>query len=173
MASIVKALLCVTLVFSTSGLSAQTITSIILKDGDNKDVDLMTYAENGKITVLCFWATWCAPCKTELKTIAESEEFYARWQDLYDIELIAISIDDQRSVERAKSYVAGEDWPFEVLYDRNQDTKRSLSWQTVPFTIILDKNGDIAYKHTGYNPGDEYALEEELARIAEATDDVE
>ena len=85
----------------------------------------------------------------------------------YDVELIAISIDDQRNVERAKSYVAGEDWPFEVLYDRNSDTKRSLGWQTVPFTIVLDKNGEVAYKHTGYNAGDEYALEEELARIAE------
>ena len=165
MATIVKALLCATLVFSTSGLSAQTITSTILKDGGNKEVDLKTYAGNGKITVLCFWATWCAPCKTELKTIAE--DFYADWQDLYDVELIAISIDDQRNVERAKSYVAGEDWPFEVLYDRNSDTKRSLGWQTVPFTIVLDKNGEVAYKHTGYNAGDEYALEEELARIAE------
>ena len=31
----------------------------------------------------------------------------------------------------------------------------------------LDKNGEVAYKHTGYNAGDEYSLEEELAGIAE------
>ena len=76
MASIVKVLLFAAVVFCTSGLSAQTITSTKLKDGENKEVDLKTYADNGKITVLCFWATWCAPCKTELKTIAEQRSFH-------------------------------------------------------------------------------------------------
>ena len=87
MASILKALLCVTRVLNTSGLTAQSIASTEHKDQDNKEVDLKTYADNGKITVLCFWATWCAPCKTELKTIAE--DFYPDWQDLYDVQSVA------------------------------------------------------------------------------------
>ena len=50
---------------------------------------------------------------------------------------------------------------------------RSLNFQTIPQTYLLDKQGNIVYTHSGYAPGDEYELEEHIAEVAgqEATDE--
>jgi peroxiredoxin len=48
--------------------------------------------------------------------------------------------------------------------DPNSDLKRSLNFQTVPFTMIIDKNGKVAYSHAGYEEGGE---EEVFAKIKE------
>jgi len=61
-----------------------------------------------------------------------------------------------------KTYANGQGWDFEVLLDPNQDLKRALNFQTIPYTILVDKNGNIVYRHTGYIEGDEYLLEEEI-----------
>ncbi|MFA9220697.1 MAG: TlpA family protein disulfide reductase, partial [Sediminibacterium sp.] len=49
------------------GLSAQeTLPSINLKDLNGKTINTATLAQDGKPTLICFWATWCSPCKKEL-----------------------------------------------------------------------------------------------------------
>jgi len=52
-----------------------------------------------------------------------------------------------------------------VLLDVNQDLKRQLNIQSVPFTLLVDANGKIVYTHSGYVDGDEYILEEEIQKL--------
>jgi len=47
----------------------------------------------------------------------------------------------------------------------NQDLYRKLNFQNVPYTIVIDPAGNIAYRHSGYVEGDEYELEEHLSEI--------
>ena len=79
---------------------------------------------------------------------------------------MAISIDDSRNMAKVKTYINGQGWDFEVLLDSNSDLKRALNFQTVPFTLLIDQDGNIVYRHTGYVEGDEYILEEEIAKFA-------
>jgi thioredoxin-related protein len=65
-------------------------------------------------------------------------------------------------MSKVKSYVDGVNWPFEVLLDPNEDLKRELNFQTIPYTLMLDKEGNIVYTHNGYQEGDEYVLEEKI-----------
>jgi peroxiredoxin len=102
------------------------------------------------------------PCKKELNTI---NEVYEEWQKKYDMKLVAISIDDSRSATKVKPYIDGQRWEFDVLLDINQDFKRALNIQSVPFTILLDQNGKIVYSHSGYVEGDESVLEEEIIKL--------
>jgi len=120
-------------------------------------------AKDGKVTVISFWATWCVPCKKELNTI---NEVYEEWQKKYDMKLVAISIDDSRSSTKVKPYMDGQRWEFDVLLDVNQDFKRALNIQSVPFTLLLDKTGKIVYQHSGYVDGDEIILEEEIQKLS-------
>jgi thioredoxin-related protein len=53
-----------------------------------------------------------------------------------------------------------------VLLDPNEDMKRFLNFQTIPYTILVDKNGQIVYRHNSYVEGDEFVMEEKLAKLS-------
>lgn len=143
-------------------LGEKTLPSVTLSDINGKKVNVADYAKSGKITVLSFWATWCVPCKKELTNIAD---LYEEWQTKYNMQIVAISIDDSRNSTKVKPVVEGQRWEYEVLLDVNQDLKRQMNIQSVPFTVVVDETGKIVYTHTGYVDGDEYVLEEELQRM--------
>ncbi|HUM46792.1 MAG TPA: redoxin domain-containing protein, partial [Chitinophagales bacterium] len=67
------------------------LPSITLSDVDGNKVDVSQLSKDGKIIILSFWATWCVPCKKELTNIMD---VYEDWQKNYNVELIAVSIDD-------------------------------------------------------------------------------
>ncbi len=143
--------------------SAQSsIPEVSLRDSDGNLVALRSLIRPGKPTIISFWATWCAPCKKELSNYAE---LYADWQKAFDVEVLAISIDDSRNSAKVKSYINGVKWPFRVLLDPNEDMKRALNFQTVPFSLLIDGEGRIAYRHNSYVEGDEYVMEEKLKQL--------
>lgn len=144
-------------------IAQDNLPSVQLSDVNGQKVDLADYGKNGKITVINFWATWCTPCKKELNNIAD---LYEDWQDDYNMEIVAISIDDARNRAKVKSYVNGQGWDYDVLLDVNGVLKQKLNFQSIPFTVVVDQEGNIIKKHSGYVDGDEYILEEEIAELA-------
>ena len=143
--------------------TGKELPSLSLNDIYGKKINVADFGKNGKITVISFWATWCSPCKKELNNISY---MYEDWQDDYDMELVAISIDDVRNVSKVKTYVNGQAWEYEVLLDTNEDLKRMMNFQTVPYTVLIDQNGKIVYTHSGYVEGDEYILEEKIKALS-------
>ncbi len=139
------------------------LPSIEVKKLSGETVDLQSYAKNGKITVLSFWATWCSPCKRELDAIAD---VYTEWQEEYNMELIAITIDDARQVAKVRPMVESKGWEYEILSDTKQACQQALNFQPIPQTFVVDLDGNIVYNHNGYKPGDEYELEDFLAELA-------
>ncbi|MFM7586714.1 MAG: TlpA family protein disulfide reductase, partial [Bacteroidota bacterium] len=139
-----------------------SIPEVSLRDTDGNLVELRSLIRPGKPTIISFWASWCAPCKKELSNYAE---LYADWQKEFDVEVLAISIDDSRNSAKVKSYINGVKWPFRVLLDPNEDMKRALNFQTVPFSLLIDGGGRIAYRHNSYVEGDEYVMEEKLKKL--------
>lgn len=92
-------------------------------------------------------------------------ELYDDWKKKYNVQVVAVSIDDSRNASKVKPYIEGQRLPYEVLLDVNQDLKRALNIQSVPFTLLADSNGKIVYSHSGYVDGDEYILEEEIEKL--------
>jgi peroxiredoxin len=58
-------------------------------------------------------------------------------------------------------------WPYEVLLDPNSELKRALGVQLIPYTLIVDGDGKIVYKHSGYVDGEEEELLEEIKKISD------
>ncbi len=133
----------------------QRMPSVQVQTMDGRKVDTGGFSNNGKPIIVNFWATWCAPCKRELSTIAEH---YDEWQRKTGVKLIAISIDDARSMNRVAPYVNGQDWDYEVYLDPNGDLKRALNVNNVPHTFLINGKGEIVYQHNNYEPGDENEL---------------
>lgn len=144
-------------------LSAQkALPSAEIKTLDGQTVNLQEYAKNGKITVISLWATWCSPCKKELDAIAD---IYPDWQEDYNMELVAITIDTQRALAKVKPMVESKGWEYIILSDANNVLRNSLQFQSIPQTYLVDQAGNIVYTHTGYVPGDEYELEDQIKKL--------
>jgi thiol-disulfide isomerase/thioredoxin len=145
-------------------LAAQSgkLPSVTVQGLDGKKVNTATWNNGGKPMIINFWATWCAPCKRELNTINEK---YAEWQKLTGVKIIAVSIDDARSMNRVGPYVSGQDWEYEVYLDPNGDLKRALNVNNVPHTFLVDGKGNIVWQHNNYEPGDENELYEQVKKL--------
>jgi len=150
------------ILFLTPSYGQKLIPNSALKTLGGKTVYILDEISKDKITVLSFWATWCVPCINELDAISD---VYEEWQEITDVELIAISTDDARTQKRIRPMVNGKGWPYKILLDKNQELKRALNISTVPQTIIL-KDSKIIYVHSGYSPGVEDELFEVIKKNA-------
>lgn len=148
--------------FSFNVPSGKPFPHVDIKTLDGKVVNTKSLINQDKITIISFWATWCTPCKRELDAI---HEMYGDWAETYNVQLLAITIDDARGLTKVPALVKSKGWEFSVLADSKQELMQTLNFQTIPQTFLLDKNGNIVYTHSGYNPGDEIKLEEEIKKL--------
>ena len=148
------------LFFSLAATAQNKIPNTQLKTLDGHTTSLVDISKEKDLMVVSLWATWCVPCKNELDAISE---VYSDWQDETSVTLYAVSVDDARTVKRVRPLVNGKGWEFEILFDTNNDLKRALGAATVPVTLII-KSGEIVYRHSGYTPGAEDDLYEEIKK---------
>ena len=126
-----------------------------LEDIDGDLVELNQEVGEGPI-LLSFWATWCKPCIEELN---EYKQLYNEYKDS-GFKMFAISTDDENTVAKVKPFVKSKGYNFPVLLDTNSDAVRLYYAQSVPYSVILDKNGMMIYSHLGYMKGDEVKVKQ-------------
>lgn len=150
--------------FQASAQTAQAdLPNTPVKDLKGSTVAFNQTFEKGKVTLVSFWATWCIPCKKEIKSVREK---LTQWKSETDFNYMTVSVDDSRATAQVKSYAKSQGWDFPAYLDPNSDLKRSLNFQNVPFSIIVDKDGKIAHMQSGYEAGGEdvlYAKVKELS----------
>ena len=115
-----------------------------------------------KHLVAAFWATWCEPCKQELKKLAE---IYGDFSD--SVEFVGISTDTEEMLDKVNEFAAEAALPFPILVDPSGNTVASMipGGDSVPYMVVVDKDGEIVSRHSGYNPGDETKLVAELKEL--------
>ncbi len=163
-----KLLAIVALAAMTFQVSAQQgavadLPATTVKDLKGSNVPFNQTFEKGKVTLVSFWATWCIPCKKEIKVIREK---MADWKSEADFNYMTVSVDDSRAAAQVKSYAKSQGWDFPAYMDPNSDLKRSLNFQNVPFTIIVDKEGKIAHMQSGYEAGGEEIIFAKVKELA-------
>ncbi|MGV6862421.1 MAG: TlpA family protein disulfide reductase [Putridiphycobacter sp.] len=139
------------------------LPSVNIKNLEGEAINTANVSNDGKPIVVSFWATWCKPCKLELNTIADE---YEDWQEETGVKLVAVSIDDQRTVNSVKPTVNTNGWDYDIWLDTNGDFKRAMGVNYVPHTFLLDGEGNIVYSHNNFVPGDEEELYEQILKIS-------
>jgi peroxiredoxin len=101
-------------------------------------------AYRGKVVLLNIWATWCAPCRTEMPSI---ERLHQRLQGT-DFRVVAVSVDvgDEQVVE---DFVREMGLTFDVLQDRSTAIQQIYQTTGVPESFVIDRNGVIVKKEIG------------------------
>ena len=164
MNKIFLAIACCTIALSSSAQEKKSeIPSVNIKMLDGKVFNTSQLNNNGKPMIIDFWATWCKPCVAELNAVSEN---YADWQTETGVKLVAISIDDARTMASVAPFVSGKGWTYDVYIDANSDFRRAMNVNNVPHTFLLDGNGKIVAQHNTYAPGDEDKLYEELVKVS-------
>ena len=142
--------------------SAQTLPDVKIENQEGKIVSTKSLAD-GTPMIISFWSTTCKPCIQELNAI--NDNLYD-WLEEVDMKVVAISVDDARTVSRARAMTKGQGWDdYVCLYDKNQDFKRAMNVSLTPHTFIVDGKGNIVYSHSGYTPGSEQELFEKIKAL--------
>lgn len=131
------------------------IPSLNLKTIYGKTINTNDLSKSGKPIVISFFATYCKPCLRELSAI---NEVYSDWQQETGVELVAVSIDEAQNSSKVKTLVDGYNWTYTVLLDPNGELKRALGVNLIPSVFVIDSEGNIRYKKSGYTDGSEDEL---------------
>lgn len=138
-----------------SGLAhaGEAASDFTLRDIDGVAVSLSEL--KGNVVVMSFWATWCGPCKEEMPHL---QKMYGELKDK-GLTVLSISTDDARSASKVKPFIKKNGYTFPVLLDRDSTVIGTYNpAKTLPYTVVVDRNGGIAQRHSGFNPGDEEEL---------------
>jgi peroxiredoxin len=118
-----------------------------LTDIDGKKVNLSSF--KGKVMILDFWATWCAPCKVEIPWFVEFQKKYAA----QGFSVVGVSVDD--SVEKLKPFAAQFKMNYPVLLgDGRDDIQGEKAYGPMfglPKTFVIGRDGRICKTHVGFS----------------------
>jgi thiol-disulfide isomerase/thioredoxin len=124
-------------------LQASKVTEFTLAgvSGDKLPISSL----RGKTVVLDFWATWCGPCRIQHPLYEQAAE---RFKSNPNVVFLAIATDEDHDI--VAPFLKDHKWNNKVYFESG--LSRSLEISSIPTTIILDKNGNIASRMNGFTP---------------------
>lgn len=144
----VKKLTAVALVLCSSlGFAAELAPDFTLKSSGGENIRLAE--QRGQVVMLNFWASWCGPCREEMPLLDAMNTKYGKMGFvLYGINVDADTADAKKVLEKVKVN-------YSILFDPESKLSELYKVEGMPFSVLIDKKGEIRYIHKGYVPGDE------------------
>lgn len=109
-----------------------------INDGQHA-VDLQSL--QGKVVILNFWASWCAPCVEEMPSLQAFQ------QQMPQVQVVAVASDEDFA--KYQRYVAQQHLSLLTVFDQNQTSNKLYGSFRFPETYVIDKRGIIRRKFIG------------------------
>jgi peroxiredoxin len=133
-----------------------------LEDLKGRRVKLSSH--KGKVLVVSFWATWCVPCKQELKQLSKLRKKLEK----KGFEVLAISVDGPETSSGVRGFVKRHRLEMPVLVDRDGSFSAFVNPRgSTPFSLLVDRSGRVAWTHEGFAKGDEVVLKKHVEALLE------
>jgi peroxiredoxin len=126
-------------------LVGQPAPDFTLPAGAGPNVRLSEH--RGEVVVLSFWSSGCGSCRQQLQALGRSVGTYAS----AGLVLYGVSVDDRPQV--AEKYARDATLGFPLLLDADKSVARAYQVDTLPMTVLIDRNGVVRYALRDYRSG--------------------
>jgi thiol-disulfide isomerase/thioredoxin len=121
--------------------SSTNLPALALQGTDGKILELNEL--KGKVVFINFWATWCPPCIAEMPSINQLQE---KLKD--NKEIVFLMVDADNDFSKSMPFLVKHHLNFK-LYQAASAIPATLLDNSLPTTVIFDKNGEMVFRHEG------------------------
>jgi peroxiredoxin len=113
----------------------------------------------GKVVIVDFWASWCAPCKEEMPVLQRLHKKYGP----KGLVVVGVSVDNDAS--NVKGFLKKLGVSFPIVHDAKHAVSERYSPPTMPSSYIVDRKGIVRHVHKGFRAGDAKKMEAEVKAL--------
>lgn len=131
--------------------------ALALSDLEGQTVRLE--ALRGKVVLVDFWATWCAPCLEELPFLQRLHERHRE----AGLVVLAVSVDDDAS--NVRRFVQRQGLTMPVLHDRGKEVVGRWAPPNMPTSYVVDRRGVVRHVNRGFRSDDAEAIARQVEAL--------
>jgi peroxiredoxin len=151
------AMLCAPLAQAAPIAPSQPAPDFTLRTMDGKNLRLQEL--RGRVVLVNFWATWCGPCRQEMPHL---NRLYDKYKGSGFV-MLGVNIDDEP--DKAIGVATKLGLHFPVLLDSEKKVSRMYDLNTMPSTVVIDRDGRVRYVHRGYRDGYEDNYDKQIREL--------
>jgi peroxiredoxin len=137
-------LLCTGLVHSAKLQVGDVAPDLVGRDSSGALIKLSDYS--GTVRVVSFWATWCAPCRSEMSFLDQVQKQVSAEH----LQVIAVNIEDRRVYRKVVKQLAAE-VGITLTHDGNGAIARRYAVGAIPHTVVIGRDGKVVEVHVGFS----------------------
>ena len=131
----------------------------------HENESLSNTALRGKVVLLDFWGTWCPPCRESIPVVRGLQKKYAG----KGFQIVGISSDDDEDVWR--TFIQAQQMNWSEYIDLSGTVQQAFKIDSFPTYILLDKDGVIRYRQSGFGEATQGELEEAINKALKRESD--
>jgi len=112
------------------------ISSLIFEDFSGNEINLNQY--NGKLVIINFRATWCAPCKKEMPSL---DKLYQA-KNFKNLQVFAVNMEQPNTLKTKKFFTDLNIKKLEIFFDSNLNFVKEFKLRGMPTTVLINKKGE-------------------------------
>jgi cytochrome c biogenesis protein CcmG/thiol:disulfide interchange protein DsbE len=138
-------------------LAAFAAAAVTSSAATPETLDLDRY--KGKVVLVDFWASWCAPCKESFPWMQEILRRYSE----RGLVVVAINVDRDRRL--AEQFLDAQNPAFPIVFDPQARLAERFKVSGMPASFYIDRSGAVRYRHIGFRANEREDAERELAAL--------
>ena len=112
------------------------ISSLIFEDFSGNEINLKDY--RGKLLIINFWATWCAPCKKEMPSL---DKLYQD-NSFNNLKVLAVNLENPDPLKSKNFFINLKIEKLEIFFDPELNFVKEFKLRGVPTTVLINKKGE-------------------------------